>query len=667
MAIALGGMLITGVLTYSRASSLVLDIIHEQFNERLRAIDPIVQITHEENLDRQKLVAERLLDQVGQRLTVDFGSAVNQEVENQETHEKTTLAVPIVRVDGRILSTHELVDQIRRETGSEVTIMSLLPEGLLRVSTSIRKADGSRAIGTYVPSTSPVYAAIRAGQPFLGRIKVVGQQFVTAYVPLKQNGQVVGALFAGNPETSYERIISYLKTLKLLSNGYFYILDSSGTMIMHPSLVGQNMLEKTDLDGNRIFSDIINRKDGWIEYRWPTADGKGQTKKMAVFHYLPLMDWYIAASVSLDEAYAKVASLRAIILSSTALVMILMGICIWLIANHFSKLLVAMADRFKSNSERVIHQSTSVLEVSEKLSTSSAQQAAAIQETAAALEEVSATVEKNLESTETSERLSVQSAEASQMSADVMNRISSAVAEVQDGNNRVLGEINQSYQEIRAITDVLNTISEKTTVINDIVLQTKLLAFNASVEAARAGEHGKGFSVVAEEINHLAAKVGVTASDIDSTISESLTKVADLIADAEKRIQGSFQSVRGQIDRSVSVADEGRAALEQLLENARRVQAAIQEIARGSREQAHAISEISTAIRQIDSATVQNAELAQTATEVSQALEEEAESLSGTTEDLETVVKGRAPAGLSVRAQDGSHHSHRTSGLSRAA
>lgn len=63
--------------------------------------------------------------------------------------------------------------------------------------------------------------------------------------------------------------------------------------------------------------------------------------------------------------------------------------------------------------------------------------------------------------------------------------------------------LNQAMNLIMASTDEISHIIDT---IEDIALQTSILALNASVEAAHAGPAGEGFAVVAGEIRELAAK-----------------------------------------------------------------------------------------------------------------------------------------------------------------
>ncbi|HOL16598.1 MAG TPA: methyl-accepting chemotaxis protein, partial [Bacillota bacterium] len=70
------------------------------------------------------------------------------------------------------------------------------------------------------------------------------------------------------------------------------------------------------------------------------------------------------------------------------------------------------------------------------------------------------------------------------------------ISENMNNTHKFFENLNSEIKEITEVSEFIIKISE----------QLKLLGINASVEASKAGEFSKGFTVVANEINQLAAK-----------------------------------------------------------------------------------------------------------------------------------------------------------------
>ncbi|MFX5801366.1 methyl-accepting chemotaxis protein, partial [Acinetobacter baumannii] len=67
-------------------------------------------------------------------------------------------------------------------------------------------------------------------------------------------------------------------------------------------------------------------------------------------------------------------------------------------------------------------------------------------------------------------------------------------------------QIRETSERIKRLGASSQMIGEITDLISDITERTNVLALNAAIQAASAGEAGRGFSVVAEEVQHLAAR-----------------------------------------------------------------------------------------------------------------------------------------------------------------
>ncbi len=307
-----------------------------------------------------------------------------------------------------------------------------------------------------------------------------------------------------------------------------------------------------------------------------------------------------------------------------------------------SKQLILVSQNIVNGANQVNSAASEIATSSESLSSSSSEQAAAVQETSSAVEELSAMVLKNSDNAERSREKATTSQEVAQRGQAVMNEMMNAISDINDSNNKIMTAVEESNRSISEITRVIMDIGAKTTVIKDIVFQTKLLSFNASVEAARAGEHGKGFSVVAEEVGNLAQMSGNAAQEISSTLEESIKKVNQIVSDTKQRVEGLIVQGKQKVEKGHTVASQCGEMLEQIVAEASDVCSMVVEISSASKEQSIGIQEINKAMSQMDTVTQQNAAVSQTSASASVELAAQAGSLTSLVAQMEAIVYGGA-------------------------
>jgi methyl-accepting chemotaxis protein len=142
------------------------------------------------------------------------------------------------------------------------------------------------------------------------------------------------------------------------------------------------------------------------------------------------------------------------------------------------------------------------------------------------------------------------------------------------------------YQNMEKLKNSMNTLSDSSTQVNNLVntideiaFQTNLLALNAAVEAARAGEHGLGFAVVSEEVRNLATRSSGESVKIREVIQSNIDYTNEGISLSEKTNE-SFEIIMKNIESSAKVR---------------------QETTISSKEQKNAIEQLKIAMMEVDS------------------------------------------------------------------
>lgn len=192
--------------------------------------------------------------------------------------------------NGKILQndTH-LVDKIQALVGGTATIFQKIDDGFLRISTNVRKLDGERATGTFIPNSSPVSKTILKGETFKGRAYVVNDWYLTAYEPIKINGKIEGILYVGVKEKNIKSLKNAIKSIKIGKKGYLFCLDLKGKLVIHPTHEGENISQYA------FAREMLENKSGIISYEWNSTD------KMAAYKTHDDFKWVIASSIDQSE------------------------------------------------------------------------------------------------------------------------------------------------------------------------------------------------------------------------------------------------------------------------------------------------------------------------------------------------------------------------------
>lgn len=175
---------------------------------------------------------------------------------------------------------------------------------------------------------------------------------------------------------------------------------------------------------------------------------------------------------------------------------------------------------------------------------------------------------------------------------------------------------NESVQHIKSVTEYITSIAD----------ETNLLALNASIEAARAGDAGKGFAVVAQEIQKLAEESNNSAVRIGDNIQQLVQQMDGILG------------VMGTIEETLGYQEENVEKTKQIFEH---INQDIVRITEKEAEMQHNISDMNQArdnmseiISDLSASAVDNADLSQSAAEVTEQMMCGIENLEDLTTDL---------------------------------
>jgi methyl-accepting chemotaxis protein-2 (aspartate sensor receptor) len=539
--------------------------------------------------------------------------------------------VPLLKLGGKPLNLDfSAPDEFTRTTGGNATIFAASGEDFVRISTSVRKENGDRAVGTVLDHASPAYALLRAGKPYVGLVTLFGKQTITDYEPVMDAaGKVVGVLYVGvDISADLAHLKERIRGMKIGDTGYFYVLNAApgknyGDLIVHPTKEGQNILGNRDAGGREYVREMLETKEGLTTYPLQNPGEAAPRKRIVAYTLFKDWNWLIAGGTYEDEIVQEAASLRnRAILSGLVALAVFAFILAAVMKRTVTRPLTEARDAavrisqgdltvelHSTRRDEIGRLAAAMSDISKGLSQVVGQVRSGAEQIATASSEISS---GNLDLCSRTEQQAATLAATANAMQDLTQTVRQTAGDAQQANQLAVNTsmvareggrmVSQVIDRMEAIRQSSGRIKDIIGVIDGIAFQTNILALNAAVEAARAGEQGRGFAVVASEVRSLAQRSAAAA----------------------KEIKGLIDASGAEVDAGSQMVQQAGTTMAEVLDSAEQVTGIMARISAASTEQSGGIEHVNRSIGEMDQVTQHNAALVEEASAAAQAMQEQA-------------------------------------------
>ena len=618
----------------------------------LRSLDSANLATREEHLASEaRLLADQLntfhstLRESTQRLSglfeKRFGAGLS--VRGDQPIAVAGVQTPSLFLGSDLLNNDfDEVDEFKDTSGGVATVFVRSGEDFIRISTSLTKQDGSRAIGTALDHQHPAYQRLLAGQSYVGRAVLFERSYMTQYTPVRDAaGKVIAVLFVGFDYTDAQNAqFENLKRFRIGSTGSLALLDEQKRWLVPPA--GVQALDQSI----PVMLDLAKKP----------GEGRFWSDKNEDFYSVAVPfeggPWSVVASMPKAEIREVTWAVGIrLVIGSVLAMLFAVGAAVWLLRsklqplsdlvrqaealgagdlsarlnvsshdeigqlarsfNQMGEALSTMVSHIRKAAEEVNSRAQALSGLSGGAYEGMEQQSGEITSMAGAVEEFSATSLNIADNMGNTERLAQENAQQTRIGRTSMQEASSSLEHIAAALNStatVINTLGQRSQEIGGIVGVITSIAE----------QTNLLALNAAIEAARAGEQGRGFAVVADEVRNLASRT----------------------RQATDEISGMIQSIQQETGNAISTMEHGNVLMQEGLSRNADVASALARIDEQSRSAGQQFAAITTATQeQSSTATLLSSNLQSIALANSEQ-REVVSNLAITAKELETLAAG---------------------------
>jgi methyl-accepting chemotaxis protein len=473
-----------------------------------------------------------------------------------------SVEAPQLKCGNRLMNLNfEDVDRFSKMTGGVATIFARVGDDFVRVTTSLKKEDGSRAIGTLLGTQHPGYSALMKGEPYLGRATLFGKDYSVKYVPVKgAEGQVIGVLFVGYEMTEgLQYLKEKIKSVKIGNTGYVYALNAEegpklGTLIIHPVEEGKSILDAKDADGVEFVKEILKKKEGFIRYPWINRELGEKIARYKLVAYTSFDEWKITigAGAYEEELLKDTVRLR----NYTILASFLM-LCILIPLLHFA---VKRMVTIPLKNALGFAQTVAAGDLTGRLEVQSRDE---VGDLAEALNTMVFGLRKMVGGIlDSSAQVATAASQISANSAQ-LTKAAHGQASASDETSATMVQMAASIQTVANNADSLaSNADEVSSSIQELGASSEQVAKSAEVMASSVTET----SATIEQMTVSIEKVAKSTEDLASSVSETSSTIEQMTVSIDQ-VAGNSQELQKVVIDSASIIEQMAASINQVAKN----------------------------------------------------------------------------------------------------